>query len=141
MISLVRCSVRTIRTSKELAIPSFASRAALRAVSTRGMSSVNFSADPSEEIGSNSEWLSAAKISRWGARERRSCPTLRRASTSVVICSSGLLLGLARTLMSKSSSEALDLVERAQIAGHDPFEKRGEKRWRIETAKLAFAYD
>jgi len=63
-ISFVRCSVRTISTSNELAIPSFASRADSRAASTLVVSSANRSADPSEEIGSNSEWLSAANSSR-----------------------------------------------------------------------------
>src|SRR5579862_139656 len=67
IISFVRCSVRTISTSNELAIPSLTSRAEARAASTLAVSATNRSADSSEESGSNSEWLNAANTSRCGA--------------------------------------------------------------------------
>ena len=100
MISLVRCSVRTIRTSKELAIPSFASRAALRAVSTRSMSSVNSRLTP---VGGDRIKLGVAERGEdFPLVGCEGAPQLPDPAAGldelVVICSSGLLLGLARTL-------------------------------------------
>ena len=71
MISFVRCSVRTIRTSNELAIPSLASRAEASAASTLAVSATNRSAESSEESGSNSEWLQSREHLSVG-RERPS---------------------------------------------------------------------
>jgi hypothetical protein len=104
MISFVQCSVRTIRTSNEVEIPSLTSRADASAASTLAVSATNRSADPSVKSGSNSEWLSVVNTSRWGASVLRSRPTRRRASLSTVSSSSGSSLGCPSAFTTNSSA-------------------------------------
>ena len=122
MISFVRCSVRTIRTSNELAMPSLASRAEASAASTLAVSAT-------EPLG---RFRRGERVELGVAQRREHLPVgCERPSQATDSTASGaeqpdLLLRVVARIRECLHVELIerlfDLIEGVEIAGYDPFQ-------------------
>ena len=136
-ISLVRCSVRRIKTSNELTTASLASRAEASATSTCCGELLEPLGRP---LGRDEIELGMGQRDEDFAmrREGSTQPADARANLDQF---GDLCLGVAAGAVEDRDVELLerrfDLVERPRVARHDPCEERREKRCRVEDAELA----